>query len=123
MVAIAGALVATTDAATETAGQAHAVTYLITSDASTFAARYNFQNAQMIGEQSAPVLASPWSTTIHIGRGWAEQAAITAQVNSGRTFGGHDGTTIACTVSIDGQVVDHQEQTGPAAAVSCAAPG
>ena len=93
----------------------HTVIYQVTGNGKTADVTYlNINGDGTSGEQQNSNAKLPFSTTVH-GKGDFSEYTLTAQLQSG--------SSISCTITVDGKVKAQQTSTGQYAVVSCTASG
>lgn len=101
------------------ASPAGSVVYKVASDASTVSATYATLKDGKVQEAQNNNVVPPWSTSVPADRGLAHgYYSLVAQMTPAGA-GGHDGTTISCSITVNGKIIADNTSTGQYAVVTC----
>lgn len=96
------------------------IVYSVTSDASSISATYTTFNGSNIAQAQDNSTTPPWTKTVTAQKSWFHSDSLIAQMNpAALSGGGKDGTTITCTITVNGKQVAKQTSTGQYATVTC----
>lgn len=99
------------------------VVYSVTSDAPTALVTYATLNNGNLGEQQDTAAAMPWSKSLDVADSFVKSFTLTASMTPDLSGGGAGGSTITCTITVDGKTVATQTSHGPGATVTCSSAG